>query len=58
MNNDHRQEKRKKLLDDVMNSTTCVCLNSFKTGGITSESKKTDIIIINQLIKRIAYSDW
>lgn len=24
--------------------------------GITTESKKTDIIIINQLIKRIAYS--
>jgi hypothetical protein len=26
--------------------------------GITTESKKTDIIIINQLIKRIAHFNW
>ena len=52
------RKKEKELLDDVMNSTTCVCLTSIKTGGITTESKKTDIIIINQLIKRIAYSYW
>ena len=52
------RKKEKELLDDVMNSGHWNHVLTALRLGITAESKKPDIIIINQLIKRIAYSNW
>jgi hypothetical protein len=58
MNNNPWQEKRKRAFRRCDEFWALVHVLTALRLGITTESKKTDIIIFNQLIKRIAYSNW
>ena len=59
MNNNHRQEKRKRAFRRCDEFWALVnVLPVLRLGALQQNLKKTDLIIINQLIKRIAYSDW
>jgi hypothetical protein len=58
MNNNPVQEKRKIAFRRYDEFWALVhVLPALRLGALQQNLKKTDIIIINQLIKRIAYSD-
>ena len=58
MNDDPVQEKRKRAFRRCDEFRALVhVLPALRLGALQQNLKKTDIIIINQLIKRIAYSD-
>jgi hypothetical protein len=58
MNDDPVQEKRKRAFRRYDEFWALVHVLTALRLGALQQSIKTDIIIINQLIKRIAYSDW